>query len=389
MKRIKHKFRFYSLVLLCITPVLFFTCKKFVSFEDVILVTGTETGKIAKFTVESTPSSFSVTATSTTKVTEDLMVHFEIDTALIADYETEMKANYYVAPAGSYEVSQKNLLIKAGTSVSEPLTITIISTADFIDGRTYLIPVTIKSVEGSLKVLEASRTIFLKVSRVISFSSIDISNYNFYRTMTFPANPYPNLSNFTFEVKCYINSWHTGNPPISRLCNWGPPDESMFNLLRFGEGGSDVDQLQWINSSGSTFSKARFALNKWYTISCVYTGTKCRLYVDGVLDSEFDAEGQIYTFGLLEIGMSYSGYQNSQRFLGRVAEIRLWNRALSRTEIQEGICGVYSAAPGIIAYWKLNEGTDQTFYDCTGHGYNMVWPYAVVWNSSVDNKCAQ
>jgi len=97
----------------------------------------------------------------------------------------------------------------------------------------------------------------------------------------------------------------------------------------------------------------------------------------------------VYAFGLIEIGMSYSGYQNSQRFLGRVAEIRLWERALSRAEIQDGICGVYSGSPGLITYWKLNEGEGETFYDATGHGYDMTWPYTVVWDSSTDNKCAQ
>jgi len=364
-------------------------CKDFVDFKDVILITGTERDKIAKFTVESAPASHSVTATATCKVAEDIVVYFDIDTTLVSVYAKEKKATYYVAPQGSYELSAKSSIIKAGTNISEPVTVTINSIEKYIDGRTYLIPVTIKNVEGPLNVLEPSRTIFLRVARVYHFNSIDISNYNFYRTITFPDKVYPDLKEFTYEIKCYVNSWHSGNPPISRLSNWGPPDESMFNLLRFGEGGSEVNQLQWINSSGSVFSKTRFDLKRWYTISCVYTGLKCRLYIDGVLDSEFDAEGQVYSFGLLEIGMSYSGYQNAQRFLGRVAEIRLWNRALSRAEIQGGLCGVYSGSNGLIAYWKLNEGSGQVFYDATGNGYDITWPYTVVWNSDPDNKCAE
>lgn len=388
MNRLKNKSRLFSVVILCIIPLLFFTCKKFVNFKDMILIAGTETDKLVKFTVESAPSSFSVTAVATAKVDEDIIVHFEIDTNLVEVYKAEKSADYYPAPEGSYELSSNSSVIKAGTNVSDPVTVTITSTADFIDGRPYMIPVTIKSVDGPLGVLEASRTIYLKVARVYQYNSIDISNYNFYRTYTFP-DAYPNLSAFTFEIKCYINSWHSGNPPISRLCVWGPADGSMFNLLRFGEGGSAQNQLQWINSSGGVFSTTLFSTARWYTLSCVYDGAKCRLYVDGVLDNQFDAEGQVYSFGLLELGMSYSGYQNSQRFLGRVAEIRLWNRALSRTEIQNGICGVYSAAEGLVAYWKLNEGSGQDFFDATGHGYNMTWPYTVVWNSSDDNKCAQ
>ena len=388
MNRLRYNFSLFAIVILCAIPIVVFSCKKFVSFKDVILITGTETDKLAKFVVESTPSSYSVTATATDKVTKDITVNFDIDTNLVSTYNTTNSANYYVPPSGTYTLSTNSTVITAGTNVSDPVTVSITSTTGFIDGRPYLIPVTIKSVDGPLNVLEASRTIYLKVARVYQFNSIDISNYNFYRTITF-ANPTTNLKAFTFEVKCYINSWHTGSPPISRLCVWGPADGSMFNLLRFGEAGSAQNQLQWINSSGSVFSTTLFSLNRWYTLSCVYDGSQCRLYVDGVLDNEFDASGQTYSFSLLEIGMSYAGYQNSQRFLGRTAEMRLWNRALSRTEIQNGLCGVYSGATGLIAYWKLNESSGQIFNDCTGHGYNITWPYAVVWNSANDNKCAQ
>jgi hypothetical protein len=87
--------------------------------------------------------------------------------------------------------------------------------------------------------------------------------------------------------------------------------------------------------------------------------------------------------------MSFAGFQNAQRFLGRVAEIRFWNRPLSRTDIQEGLCGVDAAASGLLGYWKLNEGTGNIFYDRTGNGRDMTWPKAVVWNSDSNNKCAQ
>ena len=364
-------------------------CKKYKAADDVIMITGTETNRLTKFTVEATPATYAVTATATAKVNENVTVNFSVDTALVAVYNEEMSAKYYPAPQGSYQFTTTTGTIQAGTNVSTPVEVRIISTAAFVDGRTYIIPVTIKSVTGPLKVLEASRTIYLKVARVTQFNSIDLSNYNFYDSDTFPT-PLSNINAFTFEIKCYVNSWHTGSPPISRICNWGPVDQSMFNLLRFGESGSQQNQLQWINSSGSCFSNTLFSLNRWYTISCVYNGSSCKLYIDGNLDNSFDAAGQIYQFGAIELGMSYPGYQNSQRFLGRIAEIRFWNRPLSKTEIQEGICGVDAAASGLVSYWKLNEGSGNTFFDRTGNGRNMIWRKApVAWNSSSDNKCAQ
>jgi hypothetical protein len=372
----------------CLLAAGFAACKKSIEFNDAILITGTETNRLVRFTVENVPSSFAVTATATRKVEKDTKIEFAVDTSLVSVYNKEMTANYYPAPAGSYEISGTSGTITSGTNVSNPIVVRVVSTANFVDGRTYLIPVTIKNAEGPLAVLESSRTIFLRISRVIQFTSIDISNPNFYFPYPFQT-PVSDIKAFTFEIKCFIDQWHPGTNQISRLCNWGPVNESMFNLLRFGEAGSEINQLQWINSSGNCFSKTLFSTQRWYTISCVYDGSTCRLFIDGNLDNSFDAAGQVYEFGALELGMSFAGYQTAQRFLGRIAEVRFWNRPLSRTEIQEGLCGVDVASNGLLAYWKFNEGSGNIFYDRTGNGRDMTWPRAVVWNNSSNNKCAQ
>lgn len=388
MKKLKYNLRYSSVLILMMAMVVISACKKTLSFDDVILITGTQENKLVKFTVEGVPSSFAVTATATDKVESDVNVSFEVDTTLVEQYNTEMSAKYYVLPKGSYELVGNNAVIKAGTNVSNAVTVYIRSLEKFVDGRTYILPVTIKNVTGSMSVLEASRTIYLKVARVIDFKSIDISNPNFYYPYAF-TQPYNNVTKFTYEIKCYINEWHPGSNQISRLSNWGPVDESLPNLLRFGEAGSKINQLQWVSAEGSTFSKTEFATKTWYTISCVYDGSTYKMYVNGKFDSGFDGAGKVYQLGALEIGMSYSGYQSAQRFLGRVAEIRFWDRPLSPTEVQEGICGVDASSAGLVAYWKMNEGEGNIFYDRTGKGRNMTWPKAVIWNADSFNKCAQ
>jgi hypothetical protein len=385
----KHIIQLLSLTVIAAVTIAFAACRKYKEFKDVILITGTETDNQIKFTVENLPSGINVTASATGLVTQDITVNFAVDTSLVSTYNTQVSGNYFAAPSGTYTVSATSGLIKRGTNVSEPITVNIVSTDSLKDGRNYLIPITIKGVSGPLAVLETSRTVFLKIARVTKFNSIDLTNYNFYDSDTFPA-PINNITQFTYEIKCFINSWHTGNPPISRLCNWGPQDQSTFNLLRFGEAGSDTNQLQWINSAGGMFSNTRFALHTWYSISCVCDGSTYKLYVNGVLDNSFAASGQAYTWGALELGMSYAGYQQAQRFLGRAAEIRFWSRPLSQTEIQQNLCAADPTAAGLVSYWKLNEGSGQTFYDLTGNGRNMVWKKAaVVWNSDSTNKCAQ
>src|SRR5215831_11092138 len=157
---IKNNYRFVSLAICCLFALGSVNCKKYSIHPDVILMTGTETNKLVKFTVETIPSSFAVTASATGKVNEDINVSFAVDTSLVAVYNAERSANYYPAPTGSYDITGNTGTIHAGNNVSDPVVVHILSTANFVSGRTYLIPVTIKSVTGPLKVLEPSRTIF-------------------------------------------------------------------------------------------------------------------------------------------------------------------------------------------------------------------------------------
>ena len=385
----KYKLKLLLIAVIAFASIAFAACKKYKSFKDVILITGTETDNLIKFTVANTPATIDVTASATGLVNQDITVNFAVDTSEVTAYNKQVSGNYYAAPAASYTLSASSGVISTGTNVSSPITVTLVSTDSLVSGRSYLIPVTIKSVTGPLAVLETSRTVFLKIATVTQFNSIDLTNYNFYDSDTFPT-PISNITQFTFEVKCYINSWHSANPPISRLCNWGPADQTTFNLLRFGEAGSDTNQLQWINSAGGMFSNTRFALHTWYSIACVCDGNNYSMYVNGVLDNSFAVSGQAYTWGALELGMSYAGYQKAQEFLGRMAEIRFWNRPLSPTEIQQNLCAVDPTATGLVSYWKLDEGSGQEFHDLTGNGRDMIWKKAaVVWNSDSVNKCAQ
>jgi hypothetical protein len=388
MKILKFNSKLLPMMMLCIIMVMLSNCKGFVNFKDQILITGTETNPMVKFPVQEAGASISVTAYATNVVDNNITVNFAVDTSLVTTYNNENGGSYVPAPASSYVLSTNSGVITAGTNVSSPITVRVTSMDSLKDGVTYLIPITIKSVTGPLSVLEASRTIYLRIARVYTFNAIDLTNTKFYYQYNF-TNPDSDITQFTFEIKCNITAWHTGSPPISRLCNWGPADQLTFNLLRFGESGSAQNQLQWINSSGSVFSNTLFATGQWYMISCVYTGTECDLYINGVLDSEFPAQNQVYDWGALELGMSYAGYQTAQEFLGLAGEVRFWNRPLTATEIQAGLCGVDAAAPGLVSYWKLNEGEGNTFYDLTGNGRNMTWPVAPTWNLSLTNLCAQ
>ena len=371
--------------------------------KNVAFITGTETTPVVKFVVEDTPSSYTVTASSTNKVDKDVKVKFAIDNSLVEAYNQEHNTSYYAIPENAVVLENKEVVIEAGKAFSTPAPVKVVSTEDFAEGRVYVIPVTMSQVEG-LEVLQPSKTVFLKVARVFYFTSLNISNTGLYSNFIFPDDKKQELANFTYEIKCYSQEWHR----IARLCSFTSKNESRSSMLRFGENGLDINALQWVSPSGSIVSTTRFSTDRWYMISLTYDGSKLTMYVNGVKDAQGDGDRKPVDFQRFELGMSWAGYPGSQYFRGRMAEVRVWNRALSPAELQTNLCGVDPQSDGLVAYWKMNEGEGHIFTDATGHGYDMDWSNtarevtessgmqynldysaAIAWDSDEKNRCAQ
>ncbi len=373
--------------------------------KKAILITDTETDPLVKFVVEDTPSSYALTAKATDKVAKDVMVTFAQDTTLVATYNKEHNTNFYAAPVGSVTIENPEVTIESGTASSTIASVKVVSTENFKDGRTYVIPVTIKNVLNAdgMEVLNSSKTIYLKISRVLKFTALDISNTNLYSNFIWDDAKAVKLTNFTFEIKMYAYNLHS----ISRLCAFEEKDEKNASMLRFGENGQDVNSLQWVSPKGGIISSTRFNTNQWYTISLTYDGSALTMYVNGIKDAALSASGVAVNFQRFELGMSWTGYRSSQYFNGRISEVRVWNRALSSSELQNALCGVDPQSNGLVAYWKLNEGSGHIFTDATGNGYDMDWSNtwreesegaglvnrdyssAVKWVTDDKNKCNQ
>ncbi|MEI9959470.1 MAG: DUF1735 domain-containing protein [Ferruginibacter sp.] len=174
------------------------SCKKKTVFgaetvfgEDKILITGTESYPIVKFSVENTPAQYLVTATATKKVIADTKVTFALDTAAVTKFNKEHNTTYFTVPVAAVDLSGLETTIKAASSASTPAIVKMVSTSSLIDGRSYLIPISITTVTGGdIGVLESSRTIFLRVARVIGFPALSMNNSNAGTTGT-PGTPWP------------------------------------------------------------------------------------------------------------------------------------------------------------------------------------------------------
>lgn len=403
-------YRFKFVLLSAIMGLLLLSCgegDKFDYNKNVLFISGTEVSPVVKFVIDDTPSTYPVTVSSTAKVKDDIKVKFVVDNAALEAYNANNKTNYFPIPESSIQIEDDEVIIPAGKTFSSTTNVKIISTEDWVDGRVYVIPLTMKRIEGeNLEVLKPSETIFLRTARTFSFNSLSVSSSELYSNYHFdkskPGFTPIDLPSYTCEIKLFLMEDKPNR--IRRLCNWGGTGGQ--NMLRFGEEGMDRNMLQWVSPSGSVSSKTLFSPHRWYTVSLTFNGSKYIMYVDGVKESELAGTSQ-FAFSTFEIGMSWASYNYSQRVDGRIAEVRLWNKALLSSEIQMGICGVDPKSDGLVAYWKMNEGSGHIFHDVTGNGYDLDWsdtwrvPYegggsfqydksrAVTWVIDDNNKCSQ
>jgi hypothetical protein len=134
---------------------------------------------------------------------------------------------------------------------------------------------------------------------------------------------------------------------------------SMYNKkLRFRS-----DNLSTTIISGAT----TLSTATWYHVAVTYDGAKVTLYLNGMIDGSAAATGAITDNG---INASIGAFStNSLFFNGKIDDVRVFNRALSQTEIFQ-LSNWYSPP---VVWLKMDENTGTTTtYDSSGNGYDAT-----------------
>lgn len=210
-----------------------------------LVMTGTDMNPMIKFAVEDDAAAYPVTVSATGPVSEDVKITLSIDNSLVEKYNKQYKTSYYALPDAATSLDKSEVVIEKGKTSSEVSLFRLVSKDAFEDGRIYMVPVSIAAVKGGgIDVVEASRTLYIRLSTIMDFTALDISNYAMYSNFIFDDSKALELPTYTYEIKCMIDKYHPGSEPISRLCQWTAKDESRSMMLRFGENGQDINSLQ-------------------------------------------------------------------------------------------------------------------------------------------------
>lgn len=214
------------------------------------------------------------------------------------------------------------------------------------------------------------------------------------KAVKLPGAAFDGLGDFTWEAWVYIQNANGGSAGVQvantfiSLANPAQIEELWFGQVSEDSGVSgarglrvrlkgppSLDGLGTVGTQGSSGGLPTPSL--WHHLALVRNGTELRLYVDAALQGQFsvsaaplvvDANGAwLGQFQAANVG----SFNANRDFDGRMDEVRLWSIARTPTELATfRTASLSGAEPGLVAYWRFDEGAGQVTADSTGHGNN-------------------
>ncbi len=167
----------------------------------------------------------------------------------------------------------------------------------------------------------------------------------------------------------------TAWPAISCIGKWGDGSNAEYRLhLASGVIRMDLfDNSAQARVSAYTTSSQASLIGSWHHLAVTYDGrggataaNGITIYIDGVAVPLTRVNNPAYVAmenltATMQIGRESNGWR---QYDGGLDEMRLWNVARTPSEIQSYMTVELSGAEaGLVAYWKLNEGTGTTVAD--------------------------
>lgn len=309
-----------------------------------------------------------------------IVATYSADSLLVKEYNEIYYDNAVALKSSYYNIENPNDTIVVGSTLSRGVTISFKNINQLNRDSIYVLPVTMTS--ANIDILTSARTtyyVFRGASLINVVADID-ENY-----LSLPKWEKPsvvqNMNQVTMEALIRVRDFDKMISTVMGIEN--------YFLIRIGDSGHPSNQIQVATSNGNfPGSNASLGLptNKWVHIALTYDskqdGDNMILYVNGVEQGRsrknlgavsFDRDG---VNGFC-IGRSY----DDERWLaGEISECRIWNVVRSREDIVQNPYGVDTDSPGLVVYWKFDEGTGSLINDRTGNGNNLMANGPITWN---------
>ncbi len=196
----------------------------------------------------------------------------------------------------------------------------------------------------------------------------------------------------TLSISGWVNRSNTGKYMIPLARRNSSNLQYQLTWVRNGEGThNDKVRLDLgLGGSITSFNSTNAHTDTgWHHIAGTYDGANVKLYFDGALDGTTAETRSIDSYSIPnEIGFdngvadpSLSAYS-----AGSIDDVRIYNRALSGTEIltlygQTYRSVIKNSGKGLVAYWPFSEGTGTITTDATGNRNNGTLTNGPTWGT--------
>ena len=308
---------------------------------------------------------------------EDVTVTFEARPDLAARYNMVYGDNAVGLPAEYFSIPEKVISIGKGNVTGNDIVVNFTNTNELNGDLRYVLPVTVADIQG-ISLLESTRTVYFVFKGAALINVVaDISE------MYFPVNwsssvNVSGLKTITVEALVRSSDWEAGR---------GNALSSVFGiegnfLIRIGDADRPRNQLQLVNPNGnwpSPNAAPGLPVNEWIHIAVVWDATPGeRIYYQNgeVVASDNAASGSVSLNSGCYVGKSYD---DSRWLPGEISELRIWNIQRTQEQIASSMYTVDPTTPGLLAYWKFNEGSGNVINDATGNGTNLTGEGTPTW----------
>lgn len=333
------------------------------SNQAYILQTNTNANSSLKLTVGAEVATTTVNVRLSDVANVESRYRLVYDTAVVNEYNRLNETPYVSLPQESFSLSSEETTIEAGASVSTPITLTVppYSEALKASGKKYAIGFRLENTSGNASVLPSGSKIVYILDQVV-IQPVVVLDQSHYVSQNLVKN-YP-LTEWTVEMNIYKHILYTEVGRGNNQAIFGAGPDEIY--IRFGDAPIEGNRLQIKTQGTQMNSLALFNEHTWYHLAFVCTGTKLYLYVNGQLDNSMDLPGKTTNVNSINI-CSPSTY-----WLGNAmySEVRFWQRARSQAEIANNMYACDPTTPGLITYYKMNEGEGYSFRDASGNGNN-------------------
>lgn len=333
------------------------------SNQAYILQTNTNANSSLKLTVGAEVATTTLNVRLSDVANVESRYRLVYDTAVVNEYNRLNETPYESLPQESFSLSSEETTIEAGASVSTPITLTVppYSEALKASGKKYAIGFRLENTSGNASVLPSGSKIVYILDQVV-IQPVVVLDQSHYVSQNLVKN-YP-LTEWTVEMNINKHILYTEVGRGNNQAIFGAGPDEIY--IRFGDAPIEGNRLQIKTQGTQMNSLALFNEHTWYHLAFVCTGTKLYLYVNGQLDNSMDLPGKTTNVNSINI-CSPSTY-----WLGNAmySEVRFWQRARSQAEIANNMYACDPTTPGLITYYKMNEGEGYSFRDASGNGNN-------------------